>query len=208
MPITFHLLSGFICLWIWSELLKIEKNKNSLISLLIATALLQVDWLWMSLAGLVFFIFGKNAFRRICLLAALLIGFHFFVQNLSLVTQVQEPDPWIFWLGDTGWRGILLGFFTGFLMKKILREPGHTWWLSPALIVSGIGSLGLVWGLFLGDRQERIDFRSTIFSLVGILAAVFFMSSYDPSLKWQIWLLSCLVWICLEKLIFRRQVSN
>lgn len=225
MQFALAIAAGFICFWSWSHLQhSVRKTSISqkwattlcFLPWVLAAILSYINWSFIAMSALGFLAlqrwikFNKveNYFKIFFAFAVTIMGFEFFLQKLSLLIQTPEPELWVFWLGATDWKGILLGFLAGFLGHVLLREKGHTWWIAPALMVSGLGSLGLAWGLFLGDRWIFRSIYSSIFSLVGIGFGVFFMGQYVPQMKMVYWLIACLVWICAEILIFNRQAKK
>lgn len=221
---TLLLVSAFICLWAWHFFLKLNQEISTtkysiwILSLLpVAACIMMVFISWQYLGILVWLLWIisrwlTNKRWTVCVqalacVAVASMGLEFFTQRISLATQAPEPALWIFWLGDTGWFGALLGFAIGCFFTAIHREKGHVWWIAPAMLLSSIGSLGLVWGLFLGDRCQWKNKNKTIFSLVGLAIGAFAMKVYPPGMKDILWLSACLVWICLENLIFHRQAK-
>lgn len=219
------LLTGFVCVWTWSEISKILKDlsdytkiKWGLAFLPLAVSIIYWGLNWQWTVGLAFILFILQKTMNVqqiqkwklipflCLLAMSSVTYQFFLQALLVPLKDPNPSFWLFLPGEMGLKGLVLGFVLGFLISFLFQEKGNCWWWVPASLFIGLGSLGFAWGGFLGDRWQWKSKTSNLLSLVGFGLGLILMSSYNPALKLGLWLTCCLVWICIEQLIFHRQL--
>ncbi len=112
----------------------------------------------------------------------ILPGGFFFGEALSRLAMGLEEFHWVFYLSTNYLLGTLSGALFGLVVGLLVRRSGILFWLPLQGVYSGVMSLGLAWGILLGDllagvishlirNRESDDFRYryTISILVLVL---------------------------------------
>lgn len=133
-------------------------------------------------------------------------GMILFHQSIDL----ENPPMWVFWLGSNSWVAILLGLALGALIRLAFRFTGLSLPLATGFLTTGMMSMPVAWGLFLGDfltgacenylrnRLPLFAYRLKIamaFGLGGLLLAPLILGfsmemvggAYSAQLRWFQW---------------------
>ena len=91
----------------------------------------------------------KNIVRQLVFLSALAM---LLFQSSRLANEVSEYS-WIYIFSENYLSGALMAFGIALILRHFLRTHGFSWWFGIVLLLSGIGSLGFCWGLFIGEAM-------------------------------------------------------
>lgn len=122
----------------------------------------------------------------------------------------ENPPAWVFWLGYGNWAGVAFGLAFGILIRLIFRFTGLSLPLATGFLTTGMMSMPVAWGLFIGDfltgatenylrmRQPLFAYRlkmAIAFGLGGLLMSPIILSfsmdlvggAYSAQLRWFQW---------------------
>lgn len=85
------------------------------------------------------------------LLTLVLPGFFYWGEHLSKTAMNLQEFSWIYYLSTNYLFGSIIGFIFAGALRFLLPQTGCFFWLGLQGVLSGVMSLGLAWGLILGD---------------------------------------------------------
>lgn len=93
----------------------------------------------------------RDISRSVVYLIGSIIWAPSFGKSILKVSQLSEPPEWIYWLSSNYLVGALIGFILSALVRLVIKKSGSTAWVGAQAVGVGVMSLGMGWGIALGD---------------------------------------------------------